>query len=221
MKNIVVYSAITNNYDEIRKKQFYSSKADYVLFHDKKKPQRMGAWEIRKSYNKLNPKMNAKIHKVLSHRWFPDYDYSIYMDGNFELKIDPEYLINKFLKNNDIVLYNHPNRSSVFAEIDFLINRNKKDKEFVSLLKEQKENYLKENLGEKLYCGYVLLRKNNKVIKNFNEIWWKEIFKYTTRDQPSLVYSLKKAGAKIGGLPGMTDQGDFFRMFYPHSIYLT
>lgn len=45
-----------------------------------------------------DPKKSSLFYKAITPD-FDKYEYSIWMDGNTSLKVDPEYLIDKYLKN--------------------------------------------------------------------------------------------------------------------------
>ena len=69
MKEIHVYSAVTNGYDKLNNSNNRKIFSNFSKFKD--------------------PRLNAKIYKVLSHRYI-DADYSIWIDGNASLNCDPE-----------------------------------------------------------------------------------------------------------------------------------
>ena len=94
---IVVYSAITGGYDSPRNdiKCFYDSS----LFKDSRR--------------------DARMYKILSHM-FVETDYSIWVDGNIFLLIDPKKLITS-LGSNDIAVVRHPNRDCVYSEAEIIL----------------------------------------------------------------------------------------------------
>jgi len=142
------------------------------------------------------PVMNAKIYKVLSHKYF-DSPFTIYLDGNIFLKVNPDVLVSELLKGADMALFKHPWRDCIYKEHEHAKNRVLN--EFKTLMDDQVNNYRREGmpvnfgLGE---CG-MLIRRNNAATAEFNERWWAEICRYTNRDQMSFPYVLWKMTGKI------------------------
>jgi len=57
-------------------------------------------------------------YKILSHEVIPDADITLYHDGNFRLLVSPFSLIERYLQEADIALFPHPERNSVYDEIE-------------------------------------------------------------------------------------------------------
>ena len=56
----------------------------------------------------------------------------------------------------------------------------------------------------------ILLRRNTKKIRQFNELWWSEIQTGSIRDQISFPYVARKIGIKINYFPGAVGDGTWF-----------
>jgi hypothetical protein len=65
------------------------------------------------------------------------------------------------------------------------------------MLKYEREGFPK-NQG--LFSTGFIVRRNNKNVANFNEIWWDEVKNYSARDQLSQVYSAWKCGLRIDNI---------------------
>ena len=50
---------------------------------------------------------NAKRFKVLPHRYLKDYEYSIFIDGNMTILGDVDELVDEYLGDSNIALYDH------------------------------------------------------------------------------------------------------------------
>lgn len=166
-QSIQVYSTIFGNFDKPRK--------DIKVFTDKK-------------HNMFRlPVMNAKIYKVLSHKYFSS-PLTIYMDGNIFLSIPAQQLVDEFMQDADICLFKHPGRTCIYEEHSAARLRVPDD--FKPLMDEQITTYRKEgmprNFGLAECC--MIIRRNNDVTNEFNERWWAEICRYTNRDQLSFPY---------------------------------
>lgn len=181
-KNITVYTSVTKGFDDINPPKFDS--AHYVAFSDK----RIEGWETRKPYDKFkDERRNSRIQKLMPHLFF-DTEYSIYLDGNIELLVDPQVLIDKHLKDKDIAAFKHLGRNDVFEEGDAILHYGKETPEAIH---EQKEANVKRGMkvgGGLCECG-VLIRRHTKEVEHMNERWWAEYCRFSSRDQMSFTYA--------------------------------
>ena len=120
----VIYTCITGGYDEVPKHLITDSAWDYVLFTDSKDliaRGTVGHWSVRPlSYNELTNVKNARWHKINSHRLFPEYDYSLWVDGNVSINTSAVFdKLNEFISSDvRIAVPLHPTRSCVYQEAD-------------------------------------------------------------------------------------------------------
>jgi hypothetical protein len=161
--NIIVYTAIIGNHDYMR--------SDILCFHE--------------DSMFIDSRRNARMYKVLSHL-FVEADYSIWIDGNIFLQVDPEEMIDN-LGSKDIAVVRHPNHKCIYTEAKTIINAGLDDADVV---REQMVRYslsgYKKNLG--LAMTGILIRKHTHRIKRLNEQWWAEICRGSKRDQLSFNY---------------------------------
>ena len=93
---IAIYTSIFGDYDSLIENQFQIEGIDYLCFTDINL--KSNTWKIIKStpiYS--DPNRNAKKYKILPHRYLKDYDYSIWIDGNFTVLFDVRDIIKKGL----------------------------------------------------------------------------------------------------------------------------
>jgi hypothetical protein len=142
-----------------------------------------------------DPVRSARMHKCLTPD-FSDYDYSIWMDGNTTLKVDPEYLIEKYLQNAPIACLQHPERDCIYKEAKTCQMHNL---DATGTIQSQMERYKKENYPQDngLSATTYILRKHTKEIDTFNRLWWSEICMGSRRDQLSFDYALWKLGINV------------------------
>lgn len=171
MTNIIPYTAITNNKD---------TRSDGV--------------KILSEYGKFkNPAMNAKIYKILPHKFF-DYDISIWMDGNITMIKPKEQIVEELLGDADIGLFKHYKSKGVEWELHWIKYKfNRRSPVYLEAAK-QVEHYLKNGMTAQtqLYMGGVIIRRNASDVNQFNEAWWAEICRWGQRDQLSLPVVLAK-----------------------------
>ncbi|KAJ0010140.1 hypothetical protein Pint_33548 [Pistacia integerrima] len=66
------------------------------------------------------PRRNGKVPKILTHRLFPQAQYSIWIDGKMELIVDPLLLLERYLwrNKNTFAIAQHKHRRSIYEEAD-------------------------------------------------------------------------------------------------------
>ena len=177
-KNITVYTAITGKYDKLSTRKIKG--ANQVAFTDQKSE----IWDTKKPYDKFKDgARNSKIQKIMPHL-FLDTEYSIYIDGNIELRYPPEKLIKEVLGEKDIAVFRHIGRDSIYDEAVAIAGLKK---ETVPALTEQLKAYSKRGIKEHAglcECG-VIIRRHTTRINDLNEKWWAEYCRFSKRDQMS------------------------------------
>jgi len=229
MNDIVVYTAITDGYDWLNPvPAIWQSEAQFVAFLGKAQP--LSGWKIRRIYRRFrDPCRNAKIHKILSHVYFPDAEYSLWVDGSIRIKstVALKKIINTLLDKHDLAVFKHRFRKCCYQEAVECLYMQRDPPE---LIERQMQNYFEEGypLNNGLAECTVLLRRHTQKIAQFNEIWYQEIKSGSRRDQLSFNYAAYKAGIKYRHLPGTLSDNPHFAWlrhkglrtsFAPHSIF--
>lgn len=127
---------------------------------------------------------------------FDNYEYSIYADIKRPVVSNFDQLI-KFLQDgSDFLVRKHPGRNCAYKEADFLLRKNWYDN---SAILKQVEFYKKEGFPAHsgLYWSVQLFRRHTKELKEFSRLWWKQVERYSYRDQISLPYVAWKTGMRI------------------------
>ncbi len=118
--NRVIYTSVFGNYDDVLE-QDLSDNWDWKYFNDK------NSLSLYADNNR-----NAKRFKVLPHRYLRDYEYSIYIDGNFLVTGNIDELIDKYLSDSNVAFFSHNQtsldpRDCVYEEYNMMVyfgNRN-------------------------------------------------------------------------------------------------
>lgn len=178
-KNITVYTAVTGKFDKLIEPT-KTKTAHYVAFTDQKSE----AWERRKPYGEFHDRRrNSRIQKIMPHLYL-DTEYSIYLDGNIELLVEPQVLIDEFLKDKDVAAFKHPGWNDIYSEAEAIVRLGKDTKEnIIEQVKEYAKRGTKEEGGH-CECG-VLIRRHTKEVAQMNEKWWAEYCRFGVRDQMS------------------------------------
>lgn len=189
---ITVYTTILFGYDNLRPPLCIEPGVRYVCFTDE--PMRCEPWEIQPAYQPYRDHgKNSRIPKILAHL-FVDTEYSIYHDGCLQLAASPSKLIEENLTGADLALYRHPCRKSIYEEMNccerFNIGNGPE-------MREQVERYRSHGVGEGLWAGGVILRHHTEMLRAFNEGWWREYLSGCSRDQFSLVFTIRSIGLAV------------------------
>ena len=150
---------------------------DYIAFTE----QESSVWHIRRHCNKFkNDALNAKIHKILTHKYI-DSDYFMWIDGGVTLKTNPEELV-ELMGDKNFLFFKHPVRDCISDEIDACRNCHKGD--FYELT-EQRKAYTSVLRDKGLVESAVYLKRNNPEANELMNKWWVEVCRHSSRDQIS------------------------------------
>ena len=209
--SVVVYTAITGDYDSLKRQPRSATEgADFVAFLDAPRPS--PTWRVREIHTGFqDAARNAKIHKILPHRYFPQARYSLWIDGSVTIRFpySVQRLIELYLADCDLAVFRHRTRTCLHQEADVCLRRRLDDPAVVwrQVARYTQEGY-PPNAGM-AECT-VVLRRHTPTIEEFNEAWWEEISTGSRRDQLSFPYAAAKAGLKYGTFPGTLLENPLF-----------
>lgn len=192
MGKAVIYTVLIGNYDKFPQYKRVNSYFDYVCFSDQfKEGEIIGQWKIRNISNSNISKYRlTRLPKLLPHLFFPDYDYSVYIDANVLIESDDIYC--KILENIDKgILWGgiqHPLFNCLYQDLYIGISLGKAKPIETNKLRKflKKEGYPKEN---GLFENNFIIRKHNEeIVKKIDEEWWEMYMRFAPRDQYSLFY---------------------------------
>ena len=204
----VIYTTIIGKYDILEEPSFIPEGYDFICFTDQKINKPNSIWEIRQvlPLYKDNTR-TARKYKILPHRFLPEYDISIWTDGNELVVGDINKLQEKYLKDKNMAIYNHMScwdkRDCVYQEAQAIFdlgNRNNNWKDDPSIITKQMERYVNEQYppNNGLIVSGVMFRKHNKKdVINCMETWWTELKYGSRRDQLSFNYAAWKCNTQF------------------------
>lgn len=199
-ETVVVYTAsFGRRRDPMQEPRHYNPTCQWVYYSDDPAADSQ-YWEIRLVEPVLPPQRAAREIKILSHLFFPDADYWLWLDANIPTKVCPRSLIQEFLGVTDIAMHRHRDRDNLRDELQACLDQGKDDPDTMlrQVARYQENGYVeRRNLAE---TG-VILRRNTPEVRAFNEIWWKEVCAGSVRDQLSVSYALQKADVLYEALP--------------------
>lgn len=216
MNDIVVYTAI---FGGIRDRLYQPVKAQseenhYVVFSDTIRDAARNGWEIRHVAKSDNPQRCARRLKVLSHKTFPDARYTLWVDGCLTPVEEAWRLVDRFLNDTDLCVFEHMERGCVYQELEACIKLKKDDpavmRQQISRYKEASYPY-HNGLAETT----AVLRRETDAIRAFNELWWLEIEQGSIRDQLSFDYTAWELGIEYATFEGTRTRSPHF-VWRPH-----
>ncbi|KAL5704933.1 hypothetical protein ACHQM5_023290 [Ranunculus cassubicifolius] len=165
----------------------------------------IGKWRIVvvKDLPFSDQRLNGKIPKMLSHRLFPEARYSIWVDSKSQFRRDPLGVLEALLwrTNSVLAISEHGARSSVYDEGKAVVKKHKATPEEVELqltqyrhdgFPDDKRFNGKKALSE---CS-VIVRENMPLTNLLMCVWFNEVVRFTSRDQLSFPYVLRRLNVK-------------------------
>lgn len=195
----VFYTCITDDYDDLSQIKGYSyinPEWDYVCFTDNEsyiRQKRYGIWEIRPlQFSDLDNARNNRYHKILVHKVFPEYEQSVYIDGNINIRTP--YLFEQIqLKDSTLIQPIQCCGYCLYKDIDWAMKRECDTEALKKQLEIFRRDGFPENYG--LFENNLIYRRHHDpIIVDIMEKWWKWVCDYCRRDQSSLMYELWKHG---------------------------
>lgn len=195
---IVAYTAITGTYDLLKERQAAAG-IKFIAFLEK--AYQSDIWDVRSLIPHCeDSNRNAKIYKIMPHLYFPDVEYSVWIDGSIIVKAPLDKIIQKEMGDADLLIHQHPLRRCAYEEAQKCIQLQKDDPAIIEkqILRYKREGYPVNN---GLVEAGVIIRRHNERVQKFNEAWWEEIQNNSKRDQISFNYIANKVGLKFKYFP--------------------
>lgn len=191
---IVVYTCVTGGYDKLHK-PVKTPGVDYICFTDNLKAEPNG-WELRpmpKGLEDLSKVKQQRMVKLLPHKYLPEYDISIWVDGSVDVKSDVKEFLNGIIYTGySVFIPAHPVRRCIYDECT-AVKALKKDTS--DMPDKQMKKYQEEGFPRRfgLCQTNIMVRwHNNEDCIVLMEAWAEEIRNYSHRDQLSFNYAVWK-----------------------------
>lgn len=197
-QRIVIYTCLVGGYEDLEEPLYNPPNIDYIAYTDFE-ISKNSLWKkvnidsISKIRNLDNQRKNRYI-KLHPHELFKDYKYSIYIDANIKIMGNLSKYVRCIGDNVPIAVNWHPTRDCIFSEGEACCLE-KRDKP--ELIKRQLEYYKKKGMPKEfgLIEGGMLIREHNNInCISLMNAWWKELCRWSRRDQLSFPFVLWKMG---------------------------
>jgi len=188
-KIAVFTSIIPHDYVTLKPPIYINTEVDYWVISDEQFG--LFPWDdFLVTRTSKSPLREIQDYRVLLHKWFPEYDYVIWVDGEVCLKVDPVYLV-EMLKTSGtgIMFIEHPWRDCIYEEAQVYKGFKAVDYDTIDA---QTDHYRAEGYPE--HNGLITVNffiKDNKDpdVSRLMERWHKETENGCCRTQVSFNYS--------------------------------
>lgn len=207
---MVIYTAIFGKYDNLNDPTYVDDNCDYICFTDDD-TLTSNIWDIRivKDLDVSHTRKMAEKYSVLPHKFFPEYELSVYVDGNVLIHGDlREYAI-KYMKHHNLLAFPHPWRCCAYDEAMFSMNYNPYVADnLAEMIRKYKEEGFPENMGM-ISAGILVRRHNQEDVMKAMECWWNEIRDNSSNDQVSFPYAAWKQNLSYDMSPVWIYKNDY------------
>ena len=196
---IAIYTCIIGGYDELQQPLVLEEGFDFFCYvgRGEKSAERIGAWEIRELPESLgNPTLDSRWAKMHPHLLLPEYDCSVWIDGNIALLDGTLYRAAR-TKAVAGVRYSgvtHPDRDCAYEEAHKCL-----DMKYLSVFGLLRVWFFLWTHGLPRHAGLmennlIFRRHNDPDIVALDELWWSKVLRLSRRDQLSLTWCLRRCG---------------------------
>jgi len=186
---MIIYSCITNGYDEIPDNHYYDPDVQYVMFTDGT-VEHKGPWEFRQiPIEHECPLRRALYPKIMQHKVFPMGEQVVWIDGCYVMTEKYIEQSKKYFSESPRTHMHHPLKFSYYEEVlESYIAAFNTEEDILRIT-----SHLKElGFDFKSYVNPILASFWNTVSEEaveFNETWW-ELSQISTRcDQIAFITS--------------------------------
>ena len=198
-RKVIVYFCLIGDYDNVT--SFNKQKGyDYILFTDQKiNNTNWTIFPIPDSV--LNLKVSnikkQRYMKIMPHKFFKNYDLSLYIDANYEIKGDlDDYLVNTLNPLDHIYIPHLQFGKGIRQALDKAIEKKLDD---VSLLNKVKKRYDSKHFLDKtgiVNAGLMIRYHNTEDCIRLMEKWWREVRDYSHVDGFAFDYAGYETGVR-------------------------
>lgn len=213
----VVYTAVFGDYDHVPAVDV-GWDCDFLCFTDN--PELVSAgWQVMiVQLNGEHPAHANRRYKMLPHKYLPNYQRSLYVDGNIKIVADPSPLFRKYLDNGFIAIPKHQDRNCAYVEARLCIKEERVKEE---ITEQQMKRYAEDRFPREFGMtenGIIFRRHHDEHIIDIMVSWWGEYCSGGRRDQLSLPYLIWKYKIDVLEVAeGPRISANFFKID-PHAV---
>jgi TOD1/MUCI70, glycosyltransferase-like domain len=196
------------------------SDIDFICFTDDPSL-RSRFWQIEHvSRGLLDPVRAAKQRKILAHRFFPQYDASLYVDNIIRLKQRPRDIFDQFLTESasPLVCFRHPERDCIYAEGRAVISAEQDDPQRVTTQMRAYQRLGYPHNNGLTAAGFLLRRHHDPAVIEMMEAWFEQVLLHSFRDQLSMMVAARQHRFDLGILDLDLNDNDIFEWPCPKEV---
>lgn len=215
----LIYKAVFSRYDRVYPPIKPEKNVDYVIVTDDKHL-KVSGWNVVcvDGAQFVTPKAANLYYRAMIHRLLPQYDFSLYSDGNIRLLGPTLSLFEQLVASKAaILLFPHPTRRQVSEELEAVIQKCKVSNPICA--RREVATYLADGFPDNVGLadsGVILKNHRHPDIDKAMELWWSLFERHLSRDQLSLPYVIWKMGLDTEWYPESFRKPNIYFATYPH-----
>ena len=190
----VVYTIILGDYDTLKEPEIVNPDFDYICFTDQKDI-KSEVWQFKyvKCNKKINLKRNAAKFITIPFKYLKDYKLSVLVGGQTSIHCDIGNFVEKVLpENKSIAIMVHPKRDYVYEEAKVVVELEKDNFVIINKQMQRYRDYGYPEHSGLISSGIMVRRHNDRSMIKHCKLWYKEIKRYSQRDQLSFNFIMWK-----------------------------
>ncbi|XP_010275790.1 PREDICTED: uncharacterized protein LOC104610732 isoform X1 [Nelumbo nucifera] len=191
----------------VDEKSFNFIKKNVTMREDHQGGKWVGIWRLVLLHHPPydEPRRNGKVPKILTHRLFPQAQYSIWIDGKMELIVDPLLMLERYLwrGKHTFAIARHKHHRSIYEEADAIKRRKRYARPLIDLhMKIYRYEGMepwspKKRTVSDVPEGAIIIREHTAINNLFSCLWFNEVNLFTPRDQLSFGYVVYRLGSSF------------------------
>lgn len=177
-------------------------RVDYVCFTDQ--PFTSDVWDIRPippKYKSRNHRLTSRKVKILGGELWNHYECSLWLDADYQLRMNPVAIAAHWLYRFDLMALKHPAHNTIEDEADSIVRYQMVGEELVqNQIKQYREHWKTQS---RITTTGLMLRRHSERVWTWSKLWWRELESCGhERDQMSVDYTIWRSGIDAGYLEG-------------------
>jgi len=199
----VVYTALIGDYEELVEQPIATSTDVPFLCFTDDASLTSSTWDVRliEPAFSMDPVRSARAVKIRGDAALDGFEESLWIDNRVLLKVDPNVILDEWLKDADLSLAQHSFRRHLVDEFEVVSDLGYDDK---SRIREQLAHYAEttpELLLRPVLWTAILARRKSPQVESTMRVWMDHVLRYSRRDQLSILHAVATTGIPITTIP--------------------
>jgi hypothetical protein len=208
-KVAAVYSAIFDNYDDIRVPLVVDPELDYLLFVDEWIVEAPPPWILVRGTTLEDGPLAARYIKTHPHIVLPDHEISVWIDAAFQIRNVQYSRLESLLGKRSIAAFPHPDRDCAYEEAATVRQLGLASTEAVDRTTRALRSEAYPEHAGLTAAGFLVRRHRDASLVAAMDDWWEMIRTLCVRDQISVNLALTRHGISANQVPGLLWVNEF------------